>query len=95
MTGNIIDANTALQFGLVNHVVSQEELLSKAKSILERIVAKAPLAISRCIVAANAAYREDGFKKELEAFGESFETEDMKEGTAAFLEKRKPAFKGK
>jgi enoyl-CoA hydratase len=95
MTGNMIDAKTALQYGLVNYVVPQEELLSKAKSILEVIVSKAPLALSRCITAANAAYREDGYSKELDAFGESFETEDMKEGTAAFLEKRKANFQGK
>ncbi|RYZ26160.1 MAG: enoyl-CoA hydratase [Chitinophagaceae bacterium] len=95
MTGNMIDAKTALQYGLVNYVVPQDELLSKTKSILETITGKAPLAISRCITAANAAYREDGYKKELDAFGESFETEDMKEGTAAFLEKRKAVFQGK
>ena len=95
MTGNMLDAQTALQVGLVNHVVPQEELLSKAKSILEIIINKAPLAISRCITAANAAYSANGYQKELDAFGECFETEDMKEGTAAFLEKRKASFKGK
>ena len=95
MTGNMIDAQTALQYGLVNHVTSQEELLNKAKSILEVITTKAPLAIANCITAANVAYSEDGYQKELEAFGRSFETEDMKEGTAAFLEKRKPVFVGK
>ena len=95
MTGNMIDAQTALQYGLVNHVVPQEELLSKAKSILEVIVAKAPLAISKCISAANAAFTEEGYQTEVEAFGDCFATEDMKEGTAAFLEKRKPSFIGK
>ena len=79
MTGNMIDAQTALQYGLVNHVTSQEELLNKAKSILEVITTKAPLAIAHCITAANVAYSEDGYQKELEAFGRSFETEDMKE----------------
>ncbi|WP_121354094.1 enoyl-CoA hydratase/isomerase family protein [Flavisolibacter nicotianae] len=95
MTGNMIDAQTALQYGLVNHVVPQDELLVKTKSILDVIVAKAPLAISKCIAAANAAFTEKGYQIESEGFGECFATEDMKEGTAAFLEKRKPAFTGK
>lgn len=95
MTGNMIDAQTALQYGLVNHVVPQEELLNKAKSVLELILTKAPIAISHCITAANAAASPEGYITELEAFGECFETEDMKEGTAAFLEKRKAFFKGK
>jgi len=96
MTGNMIDANTALQFGLVNHVVPSEELIPKAISILEVINSKAPLAIAKCIETANAVYDEnlDGFKLEVEAFGECFGTEDMKEGATAFLEKRKPSFKG-
>lgn len=95
MTGNMIDAQTALQYGLVNHVVPQEDLLNKARSITEAVVAKAPLAISKCIAAANAAYTEKGYQTELESFGECFATEDMKEGTSAFLEKRKPVFKNK
>src|SRR5215207_11626859 len=69
MTGNMIDAQTALQYGLVNHVVPQEELLDKAKSILEVITGKAPSAIAHCITAANAAYSGNGYQKELEAFG--------------------------
>lgn len=97
MTGNMIDANTALQYGLVNHVVPSEELLPKAISILELINSKAPLAIAKCIETANAVYDEsvDGFKLEVEAFGECFGTEDMKEGATAFLEKRKASFTGK
>lgn len=95
MTGNMIDAQTALQYGLVNYVLPQDELLNKAKSIIEIVLTKAPLAVAKCIAAANAAYTANGYEKELEAFGESFATEDMKEGTAAFLEKRKAAFKGK
>ncbi|HZH64951.1 MAG TPA: enoyl-CoA hydratase-related protein [Flavisolibacter sp.] len=94
MTGNMIDAHTALQYGLVNYVVPQDELLNKVKAILQIIITKAPLAISHCITAANAAYSGDGYQKELEGFSACFETEDMKEGTAAFLEKRKPAFTG-
>ena len=96
MTGNMIDAQQALQYGLVNYVVPQEELLSKTKSILDQIIKKAPLAISRCITAANAVFgTENGYDTEIEAFGQCFDTEDMKEGAAAFLEKRKPVFKGK
>ena len=95
MTGNMIDAQAALQYGLVNHVVPQDELLNKAKSILEVILAKAPLAVGKCIAAANAAYTDKGYQTELEAFGECFATEDMKEGTSAFLEKRKATFKNR
>jgi enoyl-CoA hydratase len=96
MTAGMIDATTALQFGLVNHVVSQEQLLPKAIEILSIITSKAPLAISRCITAANAVYgQENGYEVELESFGQCFDTEDMKEGTTAFLEKRKANFLGK
>ncbi len=97
MTGNMIDAATALQYGLVNYVVKDEELLDKTKTILKTIISKAPLAISRCIAAANAAYdpQKNGYDIELKAFGECFGTEDMKEGAAAFLEKRKADFKGR
>jgi enoyl-CoA hydratase len=97
MTGNMIDAATALQYGLVNYVVPQEELLAKAISLLQTITSKAPLAISHCIKAVNAVFNhtKDGYEVELEAFGDSFDTQDMKEGAAAFLEKRKPNFTGK
>lgn len=94
MTGNMIDASIALEYGLVNHVVPQDDLLLKAKMILEQIRAKAPVAVAKCITAANAAYSSDGYQKEVDAFGECFNTNDMKEGTSAFLEKRKPQFKG-
>lgn len=97
MTGNMIDANTALQYGLVNHVVAQEELLTKAKSILDIINSKAPLAIAGCIKAANAVFDEtkNGYAVEINNFGELFDTADAKEGAAAFLEKRKANFTGK
>jgi enoyl-CoA hydratase len=96
MTAGMIDATTALQFGLANHVVPQEQLLNKAKEILSVIISKAPLAISRCITAANAVFgQENGYQVELESFGQCFDTEDMKEGTTAFLEKRKANFRGK
>ena len=95
ISANLIDANTALQYGLVNYVVPQEELLNKAKSILEIINSKAPLAIAGCIKSANAALGEsrNGFETEIKEFGKCFNTKDMKEGIAAFLEKRKASFK--
>jgi enoyl-CoA hydratase len=95
LTGNLISAPLALQYGLVNHVTSSEELMNKTKSILTQIISKAPLAIAKCIAAVNASMENvDGFALETELFGECFATEDMKEGTAAFLEKRLPVFKG-
>ena len=96
MSGNLIDATTAFQYGLVNHVSPAGELLTAAKSILETINSKAPLAISKCIQAVNAVYDRgvDGYEIEMSAFAECFGTNDMKEGTKAFLEKRKPNFTG-
>lgn len=95
MTGNMIEASIALEYGLVNHVVPQENLLAKTKMILEQIIAKAPLAVAKCITAVNAAFSGDnGYEVELKSFGDCFSTNDMKEGTSAFLQKRKPQFKG-
>jgi enoyl-CoA hydratase len=95
LTGNMISAALALQYGLVNHITTPEELLNKTKSVLSQIVSKAPLAIAKCITAINAATENvDGYALETSLFGECFATEDMKEGTTAFLEKRQPVFKG-
>ena len=96
MSAQLIDAAEALRLQLVNYVTTPENLLSKAKEILTVINSKAPLAIAGCIKAANAVYDEsqNGYETEIAEFGYCFETEDMKEGTAAFLEKRKAQFKG-
>ncbi len=97
VSGNMIDAATALQYGLVNYVVPAAELLNKATAILTLINTKAPVAVAACIGAANAVYDKstDGYLAEINAFGHCFGTADMIEGTTAFLEKRKPHFTGK
>ena len=97
ISANMIDANTALQYGLVNYVVASEELLTKANTILQLINTKAPVAIAKCIECANIAGTgvRNGFDEEVNAFGECFVTADMKEGTTAFLEKRKAQFTGR
>ncbi|AWG20905.1 enoyl-CoA hydratase [Flavobacterium faecale] len=96
LTAGMITAEEALNIGLVNHVVAQTELLSFCESIALKIVKNAPLAISKAIHAINANYRdgENGFDTEIKYFGQSFGTKDFKEGSAAFLEKRKAQFTG-
>ena len=96
MSGNMITAKEAEQYGMVNKVVSSEELIPKAKEILFLIQLKAPIAVSKVIECVNNFdHNQQGYDFELKKFGECFDTEDMKEGTSAFLEKRKANFKGK
>lgn len=97
LTADMITAAEALQFGLVNHVTTAETLLIKAERILEKILLRAPLAVASAIKAVNASLKEgvNGFETEIEEFSKCFGTEDFKEGVSAFLQKRKPDFKGK
>lgn len=96
MGAGMVDAATALQYGLVNHVVPAAELLPKAIALLTQINSKAPLAVAGCIRAANAVFdpTQDGYAVEVAEFTQCFSTQDMVEGTTAFLEKRKAQFKG-
>ena len=97
MTANMTDANEALSYGLVNHVVPQEELMPLAEKIAGKIMRNSSVAIAEGIKAINAGFKDgvDGYKAEINAFGTCFGTEDFKEGTTAFLEKRKADFPGK
>ena len=96
MTGELIDAQEAYRLGLVNYVLPSGEAMEKAKRLINTIAKKAPIAIAKVIEAVNAYYEAgvDGFEVEVNAFGEVTGTDDFKEGAMAFIEKRKPDFKG-
>jgi len=95
MTGIMISADEAKALGLINYVESPENLLPKTKEILNTILTKSPVAVSKVIAAVNAFFdkQKNGFDEEADLFGSAFSSDDKKEGTAAFLEKRKPVFK--
>ncbi|WP_291115142.1 enoyl-CoA hydratase/isomerase family protein [Flavobacterium sp. UBA6135] len=96
MSASMIDSETAKNYGLVNHVVPQVELLEFTKGIASKIAKNSPVAISNAIQAVNANFKDgvNGYEIEIKNFGKSFGTADFKEGTTAFLEKRKADFKG-
>ena len=96
MTAGMIDANQALQYNLVNHVTPLEDLMELAEKLAGKIMKNSTVAIAQAIEAINANYEDgvNGFEKEIEGFGKSFGTEDFKEGTSAFLQKRKAEFPG-
>ncbi|TNE30985.1 MAG: enoyl-CoA hydratase [Bacteroidetes bacterium] len=95
MTAGMIKADDALQWGLVNYVVSQDQLMEKCVEIASKTVANSGVAIAAAMKAVNAGFQTgvNGFEAEIDAFGEAFGTDEFSEGTTAFIEKRKPEFK--
>ncbi|HMN04502.1 MAG TPA: enoyl-CoA hydratase-related protein [Flavobacteriales bacterium] len=95
-TAGMIKADEALQWGLVNHVVPQDQLLAKCNELATAIIKNSPTALASAIRAVNAGFEPgtDGLQREIEEFGKCFGTADFKEGTTAFMEKRKAVFKG-
>jgi enoyl-CoA hydratase len=96
LTAGMLNAEEAKTYGLVNYVLTQESLLDFCKEMGQKISKNSPVAIGYAIKSINANFKEgvNGYKTEIEAFGKCFATADFKEGTTAFLEKRKPDFKG-
>ena len=95
MTAGMIKADQALTYGLVNYVFSQEDLLEQTHTLADKILKNSGEAITSAIKAVNDQYDEEvnGFETEVSLFGKAFGTDEFKEGTSAFLDKRKPDFK--
>ena len=96
-TGSMIDATEALRIGLVNKVVPADQLLDEAKKLAKKIMKNGPIGVMHAKQAMNDGYDmniDDALMCENEAFAKSFGTKDRLEGVTAFLEKRKPEFKG-
>ena len=94
LSAEMIDSTTALNFGITNKVVPLEELIETAKKMAKKIIKNSPKAVAKAIQCINANYASevDGLAFEVNAFGDCFGTPDFKEGTSAFLEKRKASF---
>jgi enoyl-CoA hydratase len=96
VTADMLNAEDAYKWGLINYVTTQEELLNKCFEITSKIITKSPIAIRTALKVINAGYNAklNGYEVEIEEFGKSFGTGDFKEGVSAFLEKRKANFPG-
>lgn len=94
-TARNIKASEALQIGMLNYIVPQEDLMNKCHEIINLIASKPPIQVSYVIQSVNAAFHETGYKTEASLFGKCMKTEDFEEGVDSFLSKRTPTFKGK
>lgn len=97
LSGKVVSAEEALRFGLINRVVPAAELIAQAEDLARRIAQLAPLAIRACLEAVtqgNQLPLAEGLQLEAKLFASLFDTDDVREGTSAFLEKRSPVFKG-
>jgi len=96
-SAGMVKADEGYRIGLVNQVTTQDNLISACKELADKMIKNSPSAITSAIRAINAGFKDgkDGFESEIEEFGKCFGTDDFKEGTSAFLEKRKPEFTGK
>jgi len=97
LTGSMIGAEEALNLGLVNYVVPQEELLAKSMALLGKILKQSPVALAGVLRCVNSYFdkNSNGFDTEVNEFAKCFSSQDFKEGTTAFIERRKPQFTGK
>jgi enoyl-CoA hydratase len=97
LTATMITATEAKEYGLINHVVPQTELIEFCQGLAQKIIKNAPIALTEAITAINSSFdkTKNGYETEINAFGRLFGTADFKEGTTAFLEKRKANFSGK
>ncbi len=96
MTADMIDAEKALNWGLITHIYEQDQLMIEATKLVEKIASKGPCAVKKIVECVNAFFEPnvDGFHKEVMDFGRVSNTNDFKEGASAFLEKRKANFSG-
>ena len=98
LTGDLMDAQAALECGFLNHVVETDQVLDKAMEIAEKIAANGPLAVKAIRQSARECLgmpEADALKHESRISGPVFQTEDAREGPLAFMQKRKPAYKGR
>jgi enoyl-CoA hydratase len=94
LTTQIVEANKALEMGLINNIYSQDDLISACIKIAEKIKRNSPFAIKNAIKSINDGYKYDidGYSSEIQMFSKCFSSADFKEGVSAFIEKRKPNF---